>query len=142
VTNGIVDGYRENREQLHSQTTIQEDPMKLLNYRQIAPRNFDTNAMKGVAGRVVIGKQDGAENYFMRIFEIMPGGFTPKHTHDWEHEIFIHSGKGEVYADGNWHPVAADDSIFIPANEEHQLRNNGRDVFIFLCLIPSKAPEL
>jgi quercetin dioxygenase-like cupin family protein len=106
------------------------------------PKNFDNEEIKGVAGRVVVGKSDGAENFFMRIFEIKPAGYTPKHTHDWEHEIFVHSGNGEVYANGNWYPLNADDAIFIPANEEHQIRNNGQDNLIFVCLIPSKAPEL
>lgn len=116
--------------------------MKIIKYRQITPKVFDNEVMKGVAGRVVIGKHEGAENFIMRIFEIAPGGYTPKHTHDWEHEIFIHSGKGEVYNNGKWHPISADDAIFVPANEEHQLRNNNQEVFTFICLIPSKAPEL
>ncbi|MBN1366127.1 MAG: cupin domain-containing protein [Syntrophaceae bacterium] len=116
--------------------------MKIVSYRQITPKNFDNKEIKDVIGRVVIGKREGAENFFMRIFEITPGGYTPKHTHDWEHEVFIHFGRGEVYTNGTWHPINADDVIFIPANEEHQIRNNGQDILIFLCLIPSKAPEL
>jgi quercetin dioxygenase-like cupin family protein len=116
--------------------------MKIIKYQNIAPKYFDKKEIMGVTGRVVIGKSDSAENFCMRIFEIKPKGYTPKHTHDWEHEVFIHSGKGEVYSNGNWYPVNADDAIFIPANEEHQIRNNGQDNLIFLCLIPSKAPEL
>jgi quercetin dioxygenase-like cupin family protein len=42
---------------------------------------------------VVIGKQDGAQNFSMRVFEIAPGGHTPKHAHPWEHEMFIMRGK-------------------------------------------------
>jgi quercetin dioxygenase-like cupin family protein len=116
--------------------------MKIFGYHQIPPKRFDHNEMKGVEGRVLIGKSDGAENYFMRIFEITPGGYTPKHTHDWEHEVFIHSGKGEVFTNGNWQPVHSEDVIFISANEEHQFRNNSQNVLIFICLIPSKAPEI
>jgi quercetin dioxygenase-like cupin family protein len=116
--------------------------MKIIHYHQITPKHLDNKDVKGVAGRVVIGQREGAENFVMRIFEIMPGGYTPKHAHDWEHEVFVRSGKGEVFADGDWHPLNADDAVFIPANEEHQLRNTGRDFFIFLCFVPSKAPEL
>jgi quercetin dioxygenase-like cupin family protein len=32
--------------------------------------------------------------------------------------------------------------VFMPANEEHQIRNTGKEPFVFVCLIPSKAPEL
>ncbi|MBN1895887.1 cupin domain-containing protein [bacterium] len=116
--------------------------MKILKYHQMTPRKPESAGVKGVAGRVVIGKQQGAENFFMRLFEVDPGGTTPRHVHDWEHEIFIHAGQGEVYSKGVWHPVQAEDAIFIPADEEHQIRNNGPDILVFLCLIPSKAPEL
>jgi len=32
--------------------------------------------------------------------------------------------------------------MFMPALEEHQLRNASDEVFVFVCLVPSKAPEL
>ena len=116
--------------------------MKILKYAQITPKKFDSEEMKGITGRVVIGKNEGANNFCMRLFEVEPGGNTPKHIHDWEHEIFIHSGKGEAYSNGSWHPVSTNDAIFIPANEEHQIRNNAQEKLVFLCLIPAKAPEI
>jgi quercetin dioxygenase-like cupin family protein len=116
--------------------------MKMRGYRAITPTMFDNETMKGVAARVVIGSGDGAKNFFMRIFEIAPGGYTPRHTHDWEHEVFIHSGNGECYHGGQWHPLKPGDAVFIPALEEHQMRNTGNEVFVFVCLVPSKAPEL
>jgi quercetin dioxygenase-like cupin family protein len=125
-----------------SQIPILEDQMKIIGYRKINPTNYNNEKIKDVAGRVVIGKGDGAENFYMRVFEISPGGYTVKHTHDWEHEIFIHSGKGEVYSTGEWLPISTDDVIFIPENEEHQIRNLGNDALILICLIPSKAPEM
>ena len=58
--------------------------MKLMDYRDIEPQTFDVEGMvKGVTGRVAIGKKDGANKFCMRVFEIEPGGFTPKHVHDW-----------------------------------------------------------
>ncbi len=116
--------------------------MKIIQYTDVKPVIFDSGMAKGIAGRVVIGKNDGAENFCMRIFEVSPIGCSPKHSHDWEHEIFIHSGNGEVYNNGNWIPVSAGSIVFIPGNEEHQIRNTGNDKLVFACLIPSKAPEL
>ena len=78
----------------------------------------------------------------MRIFEFSTGGYTPKHSHDWEHEIFFHSGEGEVYSNGQWKPVKTGSVVFIQSNEEHQIRNSGRDKLIMVCLIPSGPPEL
>jgi len=116
--------------------------MKIIEYKKIKPTEFNNDKMKGVAARVVIGKNDGAENFYMRVFEVSAGGHSPVHSHDWEHEIFIHSGSGEVFHNGNKYPVKAGDALFIPANEEHQLINTSGDLLVFVCLIPSKAPEL
>jgi quercetin dioxygenase-like cupin family protein len=116
--------------------------MKIIHYTSVKPTNFDNEQAKYVAGRVVIGKGDGADHFCMRIFEIEPGGHTPKHTHAWEHEIFVHSGEGEVYGDGKWHPIKPGTVLFVPANEEHQIRNAGKEILVFVCLIPSGAPEL
>jgi quercetin dioxygenase-like cupin family protein len=116
--------------------------MKVIKYRQITPRNFEGKEAKHISGRVVIGKQEGADHFCMRLFVVEPEGCSPRHAHDWEHEIFIHSGKGEVYSSGAWTPIDVGDAIFIPANEEHQIRNNTRENLVFLCMIPAKAPEL
>jgi quercetin dioxygenase-like cupin family protein len=116
--------------------------MKIIKYTDVKPVIFDSGMAKGIAARVVIGKNDGADNFCMRIFEVSAAGSSPRHSHDWEHEIFIHSGIGEVYNNGNWTPVSAGSVVFIPGNEEHQIRNAGSELLIFACLIPSKAPEL
>lgn len=74
--------------------------MKIMPYTDVTATHIDNPAAKGVAARVVIGKNDGAENFCMRIFEIAAGGHTPRHSHDWEHEIFVHSGAGEMHCNG------------------------------------------
>jgi quercetin dioxygenase-like cupin family protein len=116
--------------------------MNLIGYTDIKPTVFDNEEIKGIAGRVVIGKNEGAENFCMRVFEVVPGGYTRKHTHKWEHEIFVHAGKGEFLGHGIWNPAKSGDAVFIPGNEEHQIRNTGKDMLVFVCLVPSTAPEL
>ena len=117
--------------------------MKILaHYSDAVGQVFNGETVKGVSGRVVIGKNDGAPHFCMRVFTVEPGGFTPRHSHDWEHEILIHSGSGQVLQDGEWRDVSSGSVIFIPGNEEHQLRNNGDEDFVFACLIPKGAPEL
>lgn len=116
--------------------------MNIKSYTSIEPTKFDSDKVKGVAARVVIGKKDGAGNFCMRIFEVSPGGFTPRHSHDWEHEIFVHSGKGEFLGSAGWTPAKAGDAVFIPSNEEHQIKNISNEKLIFACLVPGKAPEL
>lgn len=116
--------------------------MKIINYTSVTPTYFDNDQAKGVAGRVVVGKADDANNFCMRIFEIAPGGNTPKHTHPWEHEMFIHSGAGEIYGNGKWNSVKPGTVVFMPPNEEHQIRNIRKEPLILACLVPSVAPEL
>ena len=91
-----------------------------------------TNTVK----RVLIGPQQGAPNFIMRMFTLGEGGFSPYHTHPWEHEAFVLSGEGIVKgAEGEKH-VSAGDFIFVPPNEEHQFLNSGEEPFEFLCIIP------
>ncbi|MEE9912191.1 MAG: cupin domain-containing protein [Deltaproteobacteria bacterium] len=116
--------------------------MKIIHYSSVPPIAFDNDLAKSVTGRVLIGKNDGADHFCMRFFEIAPGGHTPRHAHDWEHEIFIHAGGGEILNRGKWHPLQAGNGVFVPANEEHQIRNTGGAPLAFICLIPSGAPEL
>jgi quercetin dioxygenase-like cupin family protein len=116
--------------------------MKVTSYHKIPETRFDNDSVKGVSGRVAIGSADGAPNFCMRVFELDNGGHTPRHQHDWEHEIFFHEGRGEVWVDGAWKSVDAGSVAFIPGNEMHQIRNAGEGKLIFVCLIPAGAPEL
>ncbi len=111
-------------------------------YKTATPTLFDNEVAKGIAARVVIGKDDGAPNFYMRVFEIAPGGHTPLHTHAWEHEMFIHAGAGEVFGNGRWQPVQAGNVVFIPGNEEHQIKNPHQEMLVVVCLVPASAPEL
>ena len=80
--------------------------MKIIHYSEAHPQSFDGDTVRGVTGRVAIGQADGATNFCMRVFELSPEGHTPRHQHEWEHEIFFHAGKGEIYKDGQWEPWA------------------------------------
>jgi quercetin dioxygenase-like cupin family protein len=116
--------------------------MQLKEYGAVSPTRFDNDQAKGIAARVVIGKNEGGNNFYMRVFEISPGGHTPLHTHDWEHEMFVHAGRGEVFGNGQWQAVQPGNVVFIPANELHQMRNRGEELFVVVCLVPGHAPEL
>jgi mannose-6-phosphate isomerase-like protein (cupin superfamily) len=117
--------------------------MKVIQYSHEPETRFDNDMARGVSGRVVIGKADGAS----QLSACACSSWTrmdspPGIAHDWEHEIFFHAGRGEVWQNGSWTPVEAGSVAFIPGNEEHQIRNAGDDRLIFVCLIPSGAPEL
>ena len=90
------------------------------------------NAVK----RILIGSDQGAPNFVMRLFTLEEGGFSPYHAHPWEHEVFVLAGEGIVKGIGVEKYVSAGDFIFVPPNEEHQFRSSGKEPFEFLCIIP------
>ncbi|MEW6189468.1 MAG: cupin domain-containing protein [Actinomycetota bacterium] len=108
--------------------------MKIRNYREVEAETIE--GLPGVTIRWVIGEVDGAPNFAMRIFEVEPGKSTPFHTHDWEHEIFILSGRGVVQMEEEEKPINEEDAIYIPPGEKHALINRGDSLLRFICLVP------
>ena len=116
--------------------------MKATHYTDIPETKIDNDLVKRLTGRVLIGKADGAPNFCMRRFDVEPGGYAPRHTHDWEHEIYVVEGKGEVLLGDQWHEVSQGSAVFIPPNADHQIKNSSDGPLAFLCLVPSQAPEM
>jgi quercetin dioxygenase-like cupin family protein len=116
--------------------------VKVIHYKDAAPKYYETETAKKAYGRMVIGKADGAYNFCMRVFELHEDGSSDLHQHDWEHQVFVHSGHGEVIIDGKAFELSAGNVVFIPGKHKHQLKNSGKEPFIFVCIIPSGAPEL
>ena len=110
--------------------------MKVTHYEQI---DIAPVAMEGAVGcqiRCLIGEPDGAPSFSMRQFEIAPAGHTPRHTHGYEHEVFILEGAGVVLEGDTEHPLSAGTVVFVPPQTLHQFRNAGSGPLKFLCLIP------
>ena len=97
------------------------------------------DGVSGVSIRVLIHEPDGAPNFRMRLFEVDPGGNTPLHEHDWEHEVYVLDGEGVVVTDKGERAVSAGMCVFVPGGEKHQFRNTGAGAWKFLCLVPVTA---
>jgi quercetin dioxygenase-like cupin family protein len=97
--------------------------------------------MEGVTMRVVIGPDDGAPVFNMRIFDVEPGAATPLHAHWWEHEVFILKGNGMVHTISGPRPIRAGSVVFVPGDQDHQFLNTGDDVLRFMCLVPQEWLE-
>jgi quercetin dioxygenase-like cupin family protein len=113
--------------------------MKVQSIETHDQNNVTMEGAEGAQMRMLIGPNDGAGNFHMRHFEVAPGGYTPHHHHDYEHEILVLEGKGVAKSEQGDRPFSAGDVIFVPANEKHQFQNPGDDPLKFICLIP--APE-
>ena len=111
--------------------------MKLFHYQTVKAVDAGEGT-KGVKVRWLITEEMGARTFAMRLFEVEPEGYSPLHSHPWEHEIFILKGEGIAIGEEGEHPIKEGDVIFIPPDERHQLRNTGDGKLMFLCLIPLK----
>lgn len=108
--------------------------------RPLDPRTTQPLALEGTRGvrmQVVVGRADGAPNFSMRHFAVEPGGFTPRHQHDYEHEVVILEGAARVEYDGAFHDVKQGDVLLIQPNRMHQFVNRGEETLRFLCLVPA-----
>ncbi len=92
---------------------------------------------KGARMRVLIGPEDGAANFHMRHFEVEPNGCTPRHSHDYEHEVLVLRGSGTAHSPEGDRPFKAGDVIYVPPGERHQFCNTGSEPCEFICLIPA-----
>lgn len=104
----------------------------------------DVNAqamMDGVSMRVVIGPDDGAPVFNLRVFDVEPGFETPHHRHWWEHEVFVLSGSGELHIDSGSIPLRPGCAVLVERNERHKFVNTGQEIFRFICLVPQEWLE-
>jgi len=113
--------------------------MKIEESGNISKSPVEVEGAKDVEIRWLISKDDGAENFAMRMFELQPGGFTPLHTHRHEHEVFVIQGQGVFVCEGQEHPFGSEYVIFVPPNKEHRFKNTGDSVLKLLCIIPAQA---
>lgn len=101
-----------------------------------AARPMDVPGAEGVAMRMMVGRDDGAPNFAMRHFTVEPGGHTPRHSHDYEHEVYVVEGQAQVEQDGERATLRAGDVLFVRPNALHQFVNTGDGPLRFLCLVP------
>ncbi|PVX26878.1 MAG: cupin [Candidatus Bathyarchaeum sp.] len=111
--------------------------MKIFHYSDVEAKDAEGGSSK-LNVRWLITKEMGAENFAMRLFEMEAGGHSPLHSHNWEHEVFILEGEGLVVGGQEEKKFKAGDVIFIASNETHQLKNSGKKLCKFICLIPYK----
>ena len=89
-----------------------------------------------VTMRLMVGRADGARNFAMRHFTVEAGGHSPRHRHDYEHEVYVVSGTARVEQDGEFQELAPGDVVYIRPGAVHQFTNTGGGPFAFLCLVP------
>ena len=116
--------------------------MKVQNNRQIEQQRVEMPGAHDCTVRWLIGQADDAPNFAMRQFEVAPGGYTPRHSHPYEHEIYVLEGEGVIVEDETDHALRQGDVVYVAPDDMHQFRNTGDQPLKFLCLIPNSAAGL
>jgi len=113
--------------------------MPVRKYGDLEEVRVTMEGARGVTKKIPLGKNEGWEQYTLRVFKIAPGGHTPKHRHDWEHVNYVMSGKGRLILDGIEHEIAEKDFALVPPNTLHQFENPFAEDFEFICIVPNRG---
>jgi len=104
--------------------------------RAMAVEAEPVEGVPGVTIRWLWATKDGAPTFALRLFEVQPGASTPYHTHPYEHEIYVLSGRAQLRGETQEYPLDPGDTALVLPGEQHQLVNAGPDTLRFLCGIP------
>ncbi len=110
---------------------------KVSHIDRVPLEKVDMQGAKDTYIQWLITKDDGAPNFAMRRFVVRPGGYSPLHSHPYEHEVYVLSGNGEVQIGDISYDLQAGSFVLVPPGETHQFRNTGQEDLVFLCIIPN-----
>lgn len=111
--------------------------MFVRNERDVRPADLSGEQdLRGVELRPLITEKEGAKHFAMRLFRLEPGGYTPFHTHEWEHEVYVFGGGGQLVGERETLPLEAGVAAYVPPAEKHRFQA-GPDGLVFLCCIPN-----
>jgi len=106
-------------------------------------KNFDEIEeieMEGGARiRWLITHRDGAPTFSMRYITIPKGKDTPAHSHEYEHEIFVLRGRGEVTLGNEKRGIGEGKFIFVPGNLFHKI--HAVEDMSIICVVPIRAAK-
>ncbi len=101
----------------------------------------DGQAIVGATKQLLIGPEDGAPTFAVRLFTLAPQGHTPHHGHAFEHGVVVLAGQGELVTEEAVHVLTPTTVAHVAPGEAHQFRNTGREPLRFLCVVPRHVEE-
>jgi len=108
--------------------------MKVFSATSVEP--VPATATEGVMVRWIIADNVNAPTFSMRIIEVQPGAATEKHSHNWEHEVYVLEGSGVVKDATSTFPLQPGTCVYVAPNELHEFTNTGASILRFICVIP------
>ena len=111
--------------------------MIVKHFSEVENEDANTDGACGSSIRWMLGPADAMPNFYLRLVEVEPGGNTPRHTHPYEHEVWVIEGKGELIdPDGKPTAISPGCAAYVAPDELHSFRNTGDGLLRFICVIP------
>ncbi len=109
--------------------------------RVIAQKDVRAMQLPGRRALEIVGLGAGSRNSTVRLVEIDPDRPGDKRRgphvhHGFEECIHVLAGEGVTRTDAGEYPVAAGDTVLVPADERHATYNTAASVLRLLCFFP------
>ncbi len=106
-------------------------------FSEVEREESKKEGFKGFFARYLWCTDDNCPNFAMRLMEIEPGGHTSYHSHLEEHQFYFLEGEpGYVDEKGTEIKLNIGDTIYVPPDEAHQIKNLGSKIMRMICMIP------
>jgi quercetin dioxygenase-like cupin family protein len=111
--------------------------MKIISQNKTSQIKVDMEGAKNAFKQVPISKEDGSPLFSFRVFTIEPGGYTPKHSHPYEHINYVIKGKGTLFSkEKGEQTIQTGDFALVLPNEVHQYKNVSKTKsFVMICAV-------
>ncbi|MCL4385025.1 MAG: cupin domain-containing protein [Actinobacteria bacterium] len=110
--------------------------MKIKKRKELTKVDIKDNNAKDVNFYPAITARDGAPIFALRLFEIESNGYTPFHSHKWEHEVYIIEGNGFLKGEKEEYIIEKNNFIFVEPEEFHQFIAGGKGLRM-ICIVPN-----
>lgn len=115
--------------------------MTIGHINELKSKKMDHPEVKNANMKVAVSPKEGWEDHVMRIMEVGPDGFTPKHSHPWPHINYVIQGEGTLLLDGVENPIKSGSYSFVPPDKLHQFKNTGKETLKFICIVPEEGHQ-
>lgn len=115
--------------------------IRKINRREVARKKLPSRFVRELVSHKVL-ESKGIALRFVELLPIQDAG--PRHPHShrgMEEVIFVQTGTGKAWVNGEIAKIAAGDTLLIPAGARHMMINTGRKPMILICAFSAADPE-
>jgi len=109
-----------------------------VNLHTVPVEDLTKEGAKNVKVQYLIDERHGSDHFALRLYKVEKGGHTPLDQHEYEHQVYVLSGRGFLRETEQNRSVPRElgegDAIFVPSNSVHQFTNEHDEPFVFLCV--------